>query len=73
MAETNFIETQKALDQITASIDKQIQSASELNAKVIQLNTSYSKLPSEYVKKIKDLSDSYEKVVVSAKKTEEAD
>lgn len=73
MAETNFIETQKALDQITESIDKQIQSASELNAKVIQLNTSYSKLPSEYVKKIKDLSDSYEKVVVSAKKTEEAE
>lgn len=49
MAKSNFIETKKALDDITSAIDSQIASATKLNGIVIQLNANYTKVPTEYV------------------------
>jgi len=65
MAKSNFIETKKAIDDITLAIDKQINSANELNSKVIALNSNYAKLPSEYVKTVNEIAVVNQKVVKS--------
>jgi len=56
MANSNFIETKKAISDITTAVDAQINSVTKLNTEVIQLNTNYSKLPSEYIENQKKIA-----------------
>jgi tape measure domain-containing protein len=57
MANSNFIETKKAINDITTAVDAQINSVTKLNTEVIQLNTSYAKLPSDYLKTQQKLAE----------------
>lgn len=67
MAQANFIETKKAIDDITLAIDAQITKANELNSKVVALNTSYAKVPSEYLKTQKDIATATDNITKSEK------
>jgi len=72
MAKSNFIETKKAVDDITTALDKQIAIATELSTEVAKLNTNYKNVPSKYFEEQKKIADINYKVARSEKEVQNA-
>jgi len=72
MANSNFIETKSAIDGITSALDAQISTATKLNEKVIALNATYSKIPSEYLANQKQIAETNKAIAQSEKAVQDA-